>query len=287
MKTSVLRERLEALYAQYDERAVDPDPLQFVRAQRTDADREIVGLVAAVLAYGNVRQIKASIAAALVALGPEPAQAVRALTPAAAQHTLRAFKHRFNDGRDVACLFFFMRQMLEQAGSIQAFFAAGDDPAAADVEPGLESFATRALRLSHGGLYGRGPLPAKAGVRFFFPCPHDGSACKRLNLYLRWMVRRHGVDVGAWSGVDPARLVIPLDAHVLAIARRVRLTRYRAPGWRMAKDITERLRQLDPADPVKYDFALHRMGLWKKQEEILSLRSVRPRPRRRPARNRP
>jgi uncharacterized protein (TIGR02757 family) len=109
-------------------------------------------------------------------------------------------------------------------------------------------------------------------VRFFFPSPASGSACKRLNLYLRWMVRREGVDLGVWRGVDPASLVIPLDAHVLAIARRVRLTRYRSPGWAMAMDITRRLRALDPADPVKYDFAFHRMGLWKRKGEIDSLR---------------
>jgi len=109
-------------------------------------------------------------------------------------------------------------------------------------------------------------------VRFFFPSPEDGSACKRLNLYLRWMVRRDGVDLGVWRSVDPARLVIPLDAHVLTIARRTRLTRYRSPGWRMAVDITRTLRRLDPADPVKYDFAIHRMGLWKREAEIRSLR---------------
>ena len=109
-------------------------------------------------------------------------------------------------------------------------------------------------------------------MRFFFPSPEDGSACKRLNLYLRWMVRREGVDLGVWKSVDASRLVIPLDAHVLAIARRTRLTRYRSPGWRMAVDITRSLRRLDPADPVKYDFALHRMGLWKRESEIRSLR---------------
>jgi uncharacterized protein (TIGR02757 family) len=250
---------------------VDPDPLQFVRRQGADPDREVVGLLASALAYGNVRQIKASIDAVLRTLGPAPARAVRALDPRASALALSAFKHRFNDGRDLACLLFFMRQMLERSGSIEAFFLAGDDPRAPDVQPGLSSFTARALALSHGGLYGRGGLPSGAGVRFFFPSPEDGSACKRLNLYLRWMVRREGVDLGVWRGVDPGRLIIPLDAHVLAIARRVRLTRYRSPGWPMAVDITRRLRRLDPRDPVKYDFALHRMGLWKKDTEIRSL----------------
>jgi uncharacterized protein (TIGR02757 family) len=273
MKRDELRRRLDSLYAQYDVRFVDPDPLQFVRLQTTPADREVVGLIASALAYGNVRQIKASIAAVLRVLGPEPARAIAALQPAEAQRALAAFKHRFNDGRDVACLLLFVREMLRSHGSIEAFFAAGDDDAAPDVEPGLLSFTRRVLELPHGGLYGAGTLPADAGVRFFFPSPEAGSACKRLNLYLRWMVRRGGVDLGVWTSVDPRRLIIPLDAHVLTIARRVRLTRLRSPGWRMAVDITRRLRQLDPDDPVKYDFALHRMGLWKRDGEIDSLRA--------------
>ena len=231
----------------------------------------MVGLLAAALAYGNVVQIKRSIGTVLAALGERPARAVRRLDPRAAARRLAGFRHRFNDGRDVACLLLFVLQMLEQAGSVEAYFARGLAPDAPDVGPALVSFSERALALDHGGLYGRGRLPAGAGVRFFFPSPADGSACKRLNLYLRWMARRDGVDLGVWRSVDPAGLVIPLDAHIYAIARRVRLTRYRSAGWPMALDITRRLRRLDPADPVKYDFAFHRMGLFKKTEEIRGL----------------
>jgi uncharacterized protein (TIGR02757 family) len=266
-----LRRRLEALYRHYDHRFVDPDPLQLVRAQHGDEDREVAGLVASALAYGNVRQIKRSIAAVLDFLGPAPAHAVRRLDPRAAARALGRFKHRFNDGRDVACLLFFARQMIEAHGSIERFFTGGLARGHPDVGPALASFSARALALDHGGLYGPRTLPAEAGVRFFLPSPASGSACKRLNLYLRWMVRRGGVDLGVWRTVDPSRLIIPLDAHVLAISRRVGLTRYRSPGWRMAVDITARLRGLDPADPVKYDFALHRMGLWKKEKQIRSL----------------
>ncbi len=273
VKVDELRRRLDALYAHYDHRFVEPDPLQFVRAVERPEDKEVVGFIAAALAYGNVRQIKASIGRALAVLGDHPARALMRLDAEDARRRLGAFKHRFNDARDVACLFWFLRRIREEAGSIEGFFAAGDDPKAEDVGPGLASFTARALALDHGGLYGRGPLPSKAGVRFFFSSPTSGSACKRLNLYLRWMVRREGVDLGVWRGVDPARLVIPLDAHVYAIARRVRLTRYRSAGWKMAVDITRRLRRLDPRDPVKYDFALHRMGLWKREAEIRSLRS--------------
>jgi len=273
MRVAELRAKLDALYHHYDHRFVDPDPLQFVRAQTTDADREAVGLIAAVLAYGNVKQIKRSIGRVLGLLGPRPAETLDGLDPAEARRALAGFKHRFNDARDVACLFFFLRQMRAQAGSVEAFFLRGHSPDAPEIAEGLASFSARALALDHGGLYrGRG-LPASAGVRFFFPSPRDGSACKRLNLYLRWMVRREGVDLGVWRGIDPAALVIPLDAHIFTIARRVGLTRYRSAGWPMALDITRRLRRLDPRDPVKYDFAFHRMVLWKRREEIDSLRA--------------
>jgi uncharacterized protein (TIGR02757 family) len=273
VKRDELRQRLDALYAHYDDRFVDPDPLQWVRMQEGREDREVVGLVASGLAFGNVKQIKRSIGAVLDVLGPRPAEAVRGLDPGEAARRLRGFKHRWTDGRDVACLLFFLRQMLEAHGSVEGFFASGPkgDASGTDVGRALASFSARALALDHGGLYRGRRLPGDAGVRYFFPSPEKGSACKRLNLYLRWMVRRDSVDLGLWTAVSPAALVIPLDTHIYNVARRVRLTRYKSAGWRMAADITRRLRVFDPADPVKYDFAFHRMGLFKKHDEIRSL----------------
>lgn len=271
MRLSRLRARLDGLYEHYDHRFVDPDPLRFARALRDPADQEVVGFVAAALAYGNVRQIRRSIQAVVDTLGDHPARALERFDARRAARRLEGFKHRFNDGRDVACLLRFVSRMRRTHGSIEGFFAQGHSADAPDVGPGLTSFAARALALDHGGLYGDGPLPARAGVRFFFSSPADGSACKRLNLFLRWMVRRGGVDLAVWRAVEPRALVIPLDAHVHRIARSVGLTRYRSPGWPMALDITKRLRRLDPLDPVKYDFALFQLGLGRKDAEIRSL----------------
>ena len=120
--------------------------------------------------------------------------------------------------------------------------------AATDVGPALDSFSRRALALDLTAAYGR-RVPKRAGVCYFFPRPSAGSACKRLNLFLRWMVRRDGLDLGVWSRVSPAQLVVPLDTHVIRVGRCLRLTRYTSPGWRMAQDITASLRRLDPADP--------------------------------------
>jgi uncharacterized protein (TIGR02757 family) len=108
-------------------------------------------------------------------------------------------------------------------------------------------------------VYGR--VRRHPGVGYFFARPSSGGACKRLNLFLRWMVRHDRVDMGVWCAVRPAQLIIPLDTHVIRVGRCLRLTSYTSPGWRMAADITRSLRALDPEDPVRYDFSLCHIGM--------------------------
>jgi uncharacterized protein (TIGR02757 family) len=104
-------------------------------------------------------------------------------------------------------------------------------------------------------------VPKRPGVCYFFPRPSAGSACKRLNLFLRWMVRKDVVDLGVWTGLSPSRLIVPLDTHVIRLGQCLRLTRYRSPGWKMAAEITASLRDIDPVDPVRYDFSLCHVGM--------------------------
>jgi len=167
--------------------------------------------------------------------------------------------HRWTGARDVVALVWLLRQMLEEAGTLEAFFARGFAPDAADVGPALEDFSRRARALDVRRVYGR--MRSRAGVWYFFPRPSTGSACKRLNLYLRWMVRCDAIDLGVWRFVPASALVVPLDTHVIRVGRCLGLTRYRSPGWRMAADITASLRRLNPADPVRYDFSLCRLGM--------------------------
>jgi uncharacterized protein (TIGR02757 family) len=152
-----------------------------------------------------------------------------------------------------------MRQMIDRAGTLEGFFLSGYNAAADDVAAALDDFSTRAMALNLKEAYGR--VPKRAGVCYFFPRPSAGSACKRLNLFLRWMVRRDALDLGVWRRVSPAKLIVPLDTHVIRVGRCLRLTDYTSPGWRMARDITASLRELDPDDPVKYDFALCHLGM--------------------------
>src|SRR4051812_37258035 len=256
----VLGVRLQSLYADYNREDAALDPIQIVRRYTTTADQEVIAFCAAALAFGRVQSVLNTVNGIARVLGPAPAAYVRRFDPKAAHPELRAMVHRWIRGADIVALLWVLRQMLDESGSIEAFFAKGDDPAAVDVGDALDSFARRALALDLRAVYGR-RLPVRAGVCYFFPRPSAGSACKRMNLFLRWMVRRDAVDLGAWTTGPPARLIVPLDTHVIRLGRCLRLTKYTSPGWRMAADITASLRAIDPVDPVRFDFSLCHIGM--------------------------
>ena len=289
-----LRPVLDRLYRECAGSAAPEDPIDCVRGYPSSADREIAGFIAAGLAFGRVASIKASVRAALAPMGASPAAFVRAFDPHRDAGPFLSFVHRWVRGQDIAALLIVLRHMLDTAGSVEQYFADGDDPAAQDVQPGLESFCARARDVDLRPVYGR-RMPARPGAHTFFPLPSAGSACKRLNLFLRWMVRRDEIDLGAWKRVSPARLIIPLDVHVIRVGQCLGLTRYASPGWRMAASITASLRQIDPSDPVKYDFALCHLGMsglcgftTPAGDSRCPLRGVcRPRARTRPASRRP
>ena len=260
LRSERLRTPFDRLYREFDHLSSARDPVHIVRRFRAAEDREVVGFCAAGLAFGRVASVLSSIESLLGVMGPEPAAFVRDFDPAKGRVRLAPLVHRWIRGDDLAALILVLQRMLRESGSIQRFFLDGDDPAAPDIGPALDSFSTRALATDLRPAYGRHP-PARAGVCYFFPRPSAGSACKRLNLFLRWMVRKDVVDLGVWTKVSPARLIVPLDTHVIRLGQCLRLTRYRSPGWRMAEEITASLRAVDPSDPVRFDFSLCHVGM--------------------------
>ena len=255
----MLATSLDDLYQEYNRGDSATDPVHLVRSFSNASDREVAGFCAGALAFGRVASVINSIETLLAIMGPRPAEFVRAFDPAQPHPELRAMVHRWTRGEDLAALLWILRQMLEQSGSIERFFADGLRDEDEDVGSALESFSGRALRLDIRRAYGR--RPRRPGVCYFFPRPSRGSACKRLNLFLRWMVRHDAIDPGGWRAVPPAKLVVPLDTHVIRLGQCLRLTRYTSPGWRMAADITASLRRLDPHDPVRFDFSLCHLGM--------------------------
>jgi uncharacterized protein (TIGR02757 family) len=260
---TALKEVLDRLYSEFNYPDSATDPIHIVRRYSRDDDREVVGFVAAALAFGRVASVMQSIERVLAIAGPRPAAYVRAFEPRRHAPAFANVVHRWTRGPDLVALVWVMRQMIDAAGSIEGFFAERFDAAASDVEHALDSFSARALALDLDAAYGkqRGRAKSRLGVCYFFPRPSAGSGCKRLNLFLRWMVRRDALDLGVWTRVPPAKLIVPLDTHVIRVGRCLRLTSYVSPGWPMARQITASLRELDPDDPVKYDFALCHLGM--------------------------
>jgi len=264
-----LKPLLDDLYAGFNYPDSAADPIQIVRRYDRADDREVVGFCAASLAFGRVGSVMQSIERLLAVVGPQPGSYVRAFDPSRDGAAFRHLVHRWTRGPDLVALLWVMRQMIDRAGSIEGFFLQEYDAAADDVEQALDRFSARALALDLRGAYGR--VPSRPGVCYFFPRPSAGSGCKRLNLFLRWMVRRDALDLGVWTRVDPAKLVVPLDTHVIRVGRCLRLTHYASPGWRMARDITASLRRLEPTDPVKYDYSLCHLGM--KNPKLSSLKA--------------
>lgn len=289
MALSPLKDRLDALYASFNCVDSATDPIHIVRRFSDPADREVVGFCASALAFGRVASVLQSIERLLVLLGPSPARFVRQFDARRQRAAFDGLVHRWTRGEDLVALIVVLQQMLER-GSIENYFLEAYDPSARDVSGALESFSTRALAIDQRDAYRNGRC--HPGVAYFFPRPSSGSGCKRLNLFLRWMVRKDAVDFGLWTKVPAAKLIVPLDTHVIRLGRCLRLTRYTSPGWNMAADITNSLRELDPVDPVKYDFALCHIGMAdecgfnREQGDSLCPLSGLCRPRRRGARPR-
>lgn len=244
---------LDSLYRQFDQRRDIVDPIQRVHNCRKRQDREVVGFCAAALAFGRVTSVLRSIDALLAVMGDSPAKFVRQFDVAEHRRTIGSITHRWIKGQDLLALLLILQRMLVTRGSIETFFNEGYDVNMPDIENALESFSSRALNMNLDSVYGRA---TRRNVSYFFSRPSKGSACKRLNLYLRWMVRRDQLDLGVWTTVRPSQLVIPLDTHTIRVGQCLGLTNYRSPGWAMARDITNTLRRFDPIDPVKYDFSL-------------------------------
>jgi uncharacterized protein (TIGR02757 family) len=248
-----LKPKLESLYRRFNRRAfVHPDPLETVYRWEAPGDQEIGALIAATLAYGRVAQILASISRVIDLLdGSGPSASLRSATERDLRDRCREFRHRFTTGGEMASLLVAVKRATEEHGSLEALFRTGMAPEDETLLPGLTRFVDR-LRLLAGG---SGACPS------LLSSPEDGSACKRLNLFLRWMVRRDAVDPGPWTRVPRAKLVVPLDTHMFRIGRALGLTARRQPNLATALEMTRALRAVNPRDPVRYDFALTRLGI--------------------------
>lgn len=254
---------LESIYTQYHHRKyVHPDPLEFLYDYPDIRDREIVGLIASSFSYGNVTQILKTVGAVLKKMEGTPYQFVTSLDKNELKKIFKGFKHRWHTEKDLVYLLCGIQGMLKEYKTLNSAFLKGYKPSDENILPALNFFVTEIVK--------RVPQMKKN----LLSKPEAGSACKRLHMYLRWMVRKDAIDPGGWEGISPSHLLAPLDVHMFRMCRWLKMTSRKQANQKAVIEITKAFKKISATDPVKYDFSLTRPGIYeriRKKMDTLSL----------------
>jgi|SRR6185437_8915842 len=253
-KFAELKKFLDEKVEQYNTSAfIENDPVSIPHLFTKKQDIEIMGLWAAVLSWGNRKTIINKCRELIKLMDNAPYDFVlnhkeKDLKP------FLTFKHRTFNSTDALYFLHFFRHYYSNSNSLEdAFVVSKKDET---VETGLINFHNQFVSLPD--------FPER--TKKHISTPERNSACKRLNMYLRWMVRKDkkGVDFGIWNKIKPAQLICPCDVHVDRVARKLGLIQRKQTDWITAVELTQNLKQFDPNDPVKYDYALFTLGVEEK-----------------------
>lgn len=284
------KDTLDRFYKEYDfKERLKHDPIEFPRRYSHPEDIEVAAFIASCFAYGKVELFKPVIEKILKPGGRHPAKFFTGLVPKKDEKYFRGISYRFNKEKDIFCLIYLLSKTLQKWGSLKNLFYNYYRPDDNDIKNALNGFVDYFLQmdtsliyktnlpsppfnspLNKGGHRGAKEVTGRFisgknikpyGLTQLLPSPEKGGACKRLNLFLRWMVRNKDIDLGIWDKIPPSKLIIPLDIHIAKISRCLGLTERTSSDWKTAKEITESLKKLDPEDPLKYDFALCHYGI--------------------------
>jgi len=257
---------LNAVYKKYHRPEFIPtDVILFPHRFQNERDIEISALLSALLAFGTVKSISTNLKSLFRRMGRKPYEYIRNAHWKREEGFFSSFRHRFVRGEDLLCLLQSLQKIYERHPSLEALFLQGyssptswDDALMSPTASGI-AFFIREIRQ-----HCPQTPSLKPGLRFLLASPepgkegYQGSACKRLNLFLRWMVRKDDIDFGLWRRVSPADLIMPLDTHIVFVSRRWGFLHRKSIDWKSAEEITQAFRRFSPQDPLKYDFSLTR-----------------------------
>lgn len=249
-KDSKLKTLLDVLYRKYNhEQFIPPDPLQFVYHYKNKSDMEIAGFLSAMFAYGAVEQIQKFLTNLFGKMGSHPGEFINNFS-AKDKKLFAQLKYRFNTPDDIITLLQSLKKILNTFGSLENLFMQVYNPSDSNIIPAAAKFINT-LNCSH----------ISPGLKFLVSDPANGGTCKRLFLFLRWMVRSDEVDAGLWKKVDKAKLIVPVDVHMGRLSKIIGLHNKKTYNLKTAIEITNGFASISPDDPVKYDFALCRIGI--------------------------
>lgn len=253
---SNIKNKLEYHYKTFDKCKLEPDPLQFPHLFKDENDIEVMAFIASVFAYGNIKQIINSLNTFLLISNNQPYEFISNIS--ARKNLPTDFVHRFFSPKDILHLFQLLNLAYDEFGSLRKLFLSGYSSEEENLRNAITNFNQYFLTKAQKEF-----KKLSMGIKFMFPLPEKGSACKRMNLFLRWMVRKDELDFGLWSEVPTSKLIIPVDTHIARICKQLKLTKRKNVSWKMAEEITYNLKKFDPNDPVKYDFAICHIGMRK------------------------
>ena len=252
-----LHRKLDYHYKAFDRSQLSPDPLEFPHRYSSKEDIEIAAFISSVFAYGNIKQIMDSLENLFILIQNEPHKFVTDYKLKDGFKLFENIKHRFYTSDDIAVLFYLIHHVYKNYGSLKYYFLLYYFDKDKNIKNSLSFFSNNLKCISRKMGY------FTNGIQFMFPDPLTGSACKRMNLFLRWMVRKDELDFGLWHEISTDKLVIPVDTHIAKISKSLKLTKRKTVSWKMAEEITENLMKFNPKDPVKYDFAICHIGMRK------------------------
>ena len=254
------KEKLDSLYERYNHPSfVENDPVRFIHRYSRKADQEVAGFVGAMLAFGQRTVMIPFIERILGHLGDKPYNALIAGIDRKLNR-MDSLVYRFIRGVDIRFMLYKIHRVLKEYGSLEGLFREGFSRTN-NLKSSLIHFVSVLNNVTVPDSLADRVKGRERQSQFLISSPSGQSACKRLNLFLRWMVRKDCVDMGLWHWMPRELLLIPVDTHVARLSRCLSLTMRKNPDWKMAEEITNRLKEWSPDDPVKYDLALFGSGV--------------------------
>jgi uncharacterized protein (TIGR02757 family) len=250
MQFEKLKNKLDELYVRYKRKYSSKDPVWILHKLKDPADIEIMGLITSAYSYGQVELINRFTEKLLNAFGNKPHEFTINFSKRKDKKYLEGLSYRFNTHDDLLNLLNSLHLNLSKYRTLENLFLKNYDDSHKNIIPALTGFSAafnstlRSNRKS--GRY----------YHFLISNPENNSTCKRMNMFLRWMVRKDEIDLGLWKKVSPSKLIMPVDVHIARISRSLKLVKRRSVDLTYAIELTETLKKFDPDDPVKYDFAL-------------------------------
>lgn len=259
MNIEKLKPKLHKLYRKYcKEEFYKEDPIIFPKRFKKEEDIEVVGLIASSLAYGKVTLFLPVIEKILQKMGNSPSVFLENFDLKKDAEKFSNIYYRFSRPEDIIAFIYAISKAIKYRGRLKNLFMDNFN-SNVTIKEAITGFVHYFSHIDLSEIYKNNTKPK--GYLHFFPSPKNGSACKRINLFLRWMVRDRDIDFGIWKEVEKSKLIIPLDTHVARISRCLGLLTRNSADWMAAEELTNNLKRLDSADPLKYDFALCHVGI--------------------------